>query len=420
MLKFFKKKEFIYIAILFASLIVGFYLNEDSLGGATSDFYSNFERSEYLKNNFFNENLDYSFLNTRHSPFFFLYSSLILSLVHIEKIFRFFHLIIPMLIFFYFLKSLKLKFENIDESKLILISSIVFISPTVRSYSIWIDSYLIGLLFFIIAIYNFLKFKKYRLTKFIFFNIFFLSLASYFMPTFSPFSIYFFFYFFRDFFLKSKNYYILSLIILFNLILSAPALFYVFNVHNFILSTGEWGLYEKTFSILNISNKFFLSSNIIFFYLIPFLYYFFQSKNFSLINESKYFLFFLFSIYLLAYTQVNYDNIYLNLSGGGILYILFDRMLGLPLLQITTISLFVLLIVFTFKKNFFNILIILILIFSNIQLTIYHNYFDPLTYILIFTLINNEKLFNIIFNNNKNIYSLIIFNSFFLVLSLLK
>jgi len=186
------------------------------------------------------------------------------------------------------------------------------------------------------------------------------------------------------------------------------------------LSTGEWGLYEKTISILNISNKFFLSSNIIFFYLIPFLYYFFQSKNFSLISENKYILFFLFSIYLLACTQLNYDNIYLNLSGGGILYILFDRILGLPFLQIITISLFVLLIVFIFKKNFFNILIILILIFSNIQLTIYHNYFDPLTYILIFTLINNEKLFNIIFNNNKNIYSLIILNSFFLVLSLLK
>ena len=171
---------------------------------------------------------------------------------------------------------------------------------------------------------------------------------------------------------------------------------------------------------MNISNKFFLSSNIIFFYLIPFLYYFFLSKNFSLLNKNKLIIVFLFIIYLVSYTQVNYDNIYLNLGGGGIFYIFFNKILGLPFFQIITIFLFILLIIFVLEKNFFNILIILILIFSNIQLTIYHNYFDPLTYILLFTLIQNEKLFNVIFKDNMNIYLLIIFNSFFLFLSLLK
>ena len=64
------------------------------------------------------------------------------------------HLSIPLVIIFY--KCLYLKFKNIEKSYLILLSLVIFLSPTFRSLSIWPDSRLPGLLFFTITIYFFL------------------------------------------------------------------------------------------------------------------------------------------------------------------------------------------------------------------------------------------------------------------------
>ena len=169
--------EIVFILFLFASLIVGFYLNEDTLGSAKADFASNLLRTIYLKDNLFSDNFSVNYLNTRHSPFFFFYSSLILRIVEVDELFRILHLFLPILIFLYLYKSLCLRFNNINNKKLFMLSSIIFISPTVRSYSIWIDSYLLGLLFFVLSVYTFLKFLKFRNEINIYLNIFFLAVA---------------------------------------------------------------------------------------------------------------------------------------------------------------------------------------------------------------------------------------------------
>ena len=66
-----------------------------------------------------------------------------------------------------------------------------------------------------------------------------------------------------------------------------------------------------------------------------------------------------------------------------------------------------------------NYLIFLILLFSNIQLTIYHNYFEPIIYIVILTLVLNTNLNNEFFSK-KNLNILILFNIFFLTISIIK
>ena len=406
--------------IIYSSIIVGFILNEDSLGGAKNDFYSQLERTLYLKEDLFYYFFNYDDLENRHSPIFLVFSSLILNFFGSVEFLRALHLFLPIIIYFFFYHCLKIRFSKIDNTKLAFISSLIFISPTIRSYSIWPDSYIYGLLFFIISIYYFLlhRYQKYNFSN-IFYNIFYLSISSYFMPIFSIFSIYFFFNF-TEFFLKKNFFYKIPIIIFLNILLAFPAFYYIFYLDiNFLRSTGEWGLTEKTFSFLNFSNKFFYSSSIIFFHLIPFFFIFFAKlKIFKDIIKSKNFILF-FLLFIITYFFSSYENIYDNLGGGGIFYRIFNEILNIPELQLLLTIPMSFYFVFILKNNLSNYLILLILLFSNFQLTIYHNYFEPIIYIVILTLVLNTNLNKKLFLK-KNLNILIVFNIFFLIISIAK
>ncbi len=413
-------KYLIITVILLSTLVIGFIFNEDALGGAKYDFYSAFERTLYFKESTIYYLLNYEILEYRHSPIFFLFSASILKLLESEELYRAFHLIVPVIIFLYLYKSLELRFTDINKSKIILISSIIFLSPTIRSYSIWPDSYLYGLLFFIISVYYYLVFLKLRTKYFpIYLNIFFLSLSSYFMPTFSVFSLYFFINF-SKILVEQKLFSKVYLVILINLLFALPAIYYIFYLDiNFLKSTNEWGLYEKTFSLLNISNKIFYSSNIIFFHLLPFIIIFLDriKKSYS-IFKNKIFYLFLF-LFLISYYFSNYENIYLNLGGGGIFFQIFYRIINFQELQLILIIPISFLFIFLFQNRFNNYLLLILLIFSNFQLTIYHNYFEPILYMALFTLIENDSFKKYLFLE-KNIYLLFLFNLFYLFISLIK
>ena len=406
--------------ILFSTIIVGFVLNEDSLGGAKNDFYSQLERTLRLKEDLFYYFFNYDDLENRHSPIFLVFSSIILNSFENVEFFRATHLFLPILIYFFFYKCLKIRFNKIDSSKLAFISSLIFISPTIRSYSIWPDSYIYGLLFFIISTYYYLlhRYQKYNFLN-IFYNVLYLSISSYFMPIFSIFSLYFFFSF-TKFFLKKNLFHKIPVVIFLNLLLAFPAFYYIFYLDiNFLRSTGEWGLTEKTFSLLNFSNKFFYSSSIIFFHLIPFFLIFFNELKISkYIIKNKNFIF-IFLFLIIAYFFSNYENIYDNLGGGGIFYRIFNEILNVPDLQLLLTIPISYFFIFLLQNNIYNYLIFLILLFSNFQLTIYHNYFEPIIYMVILTLILNTNLSSKLFTH-KNINILILFNIFFLMISIFK
>ena len=176
---------------------------------------------------------------------------------------------------------------------------------------------------------------------------------------------------------------------------------------------------EKTFSFLNFSNKFFYSSSIIFFHLIPFFFIFLNriKSNFSLFKDKKFILISLFL--LLTFFFSDYDNIYNNLGGGGIFYIILSQIINSPNLQLLLIIPISYIFVFLFQKSSFNYLILFILLFSNFQLTIYHNYFEPIIYLVLFTLILNSNFGKELFSY-KNLNILIIFNCCFLFISFIK
>jgi len=150
--------------VLYTSLIIGFILNENTLGGSINDYYTHKSISQKFSNNFLETLLYFDKESTRHSPLLLIIFSI--------------------------------KFNNYNNFSLYLISLLLFISPTFRSLSIWPDSRMYGLFFFVISIYFYLIFIKEKNEKkkfqFAILNTLLLCISSYFSPNFSLYAIFFF------------------------------------------------------------------------------------------------------------------------------------------------------------------------------------------------------------------------------------
>ena len=173
------------------SIYLGFFLGENITIGPRVDWYHALAGS-----NEFQKNFKYTFLNydralndvnaaTRISPIYLIIIFISKKVFINEDLVRFFLMNIIILNQLFFYKSLKLIFkENINKKYLLILSCILFLSPSFRSNVIWPESAMLGLLFFLISIYFFLKFKITRKIKFSFLNILFLAIASYIRPSF--------------------------------------------------------------------------------------------------------------------------------------------------------------------------------------------------------------------------------------------
>ena len=169
-----------------------------------------------------------------------------------------------------FFKCLKIKFEKIDKIIFIILISLIFISPTFRSLTIWPDSRILGLTFFTIGIYYFLKFEKERKLVFALNNIFFCSIKLIYKPEFLSFFFFIIFFKFAIYFKFSKN---IFLIIIFNLFLACPAIFYVFVLDiNFFLKSAAIGIEQNEKVIFNnLFNDVLINFSFMFFYIFPFI-----------------------------------------------------------------------------------------------------------------------------------------------------
>ena len=378
------RKTINFITIFFyISLILGFILNEDLNRGAKSDFnfYENIISS--FSNNFIDSFLNYEKFNERHSPIMIIVLSFLSKINLNLELIRLLNLHINLFTIYFFYKCLRLKFNQINKNYLILISLVIFISPTFRSLSIWPDSRAIGLLFFTISIKYFLDYKKNNEINLAVKNILFLSIASYFSPNFSVFSVYFFYYF-----LNTKNIKKIITAILLNCLLALPAIFYIFildvNFINLGLTPGSSENLLKSSIEFNFSNKILCITSIIFFYSLPIIL---REEVLIQITKKKILLCLVFfTIYLICIIFFNYE---IYFTGGGIFLhlsnYLFDNNL---FFYLTSFFSFYFLFVKNFNLN--NLILIFLLIISNPQLTIYHKYYDPLVLILIFTLFNFE------------------------------
>ena len=397
---------------LYLSLILGFCIDENLNFGAIGDWlHTDKPVIEALSENIKKTLLNYESFGHRHSPLYLIFLSFFYKLGLSLDLIRFLHLNLSVLLIYYFYKCLTFKFEQIDKNILLLISFSLFLSPTFRSLSIWPSSRIIGLIFFVMSIYEFLKYQKFGREKYLFKNIFYLILSSYISPNFSVFIIYFFFHY-----IKKENLILIIKYLIFCGVLSLPAFYYLFILDINFLTAATPGSSddEKIGLSLNFANKILIISSIILFHLLPFLF------NKSILNEFKkienYNFLYFFIIFLISLFYFNYLP---NYTGGGVFfqisYYLFNN--NYFFYFVSLISIFIL--CFFSSKNLNNFLIFLILIVSNLQNTIYHKYYDPLILIIFFTIISSYLSKNFLFKKN-NVYYLYFFYIGFIFMRLVK
>ncbi len=367
---------FLIITSFYFFAILCFFLNIDPNGGAYLDYLNQKRISQEFAENFFYKFYSFDQESTRHSPVLLIilsfFEKLKLPDIYIRLIAFHFCLLLP----FLFYKLLNLKFSFLKKNELLLISCLVFFSPTFLSLSIWPDSRIYGVIFFTLSLINFIKFEQKKNFINVYKCIFWYAISSYFSLNFSLLSI-FFIIKFLSFFKFDKK---IILIICLNLILALPAFIYTLSLESiFFLKSGISG---KEFDIkdsLNFSNKIILISSIIFFYLIPFYSSKIINLNFLKIKDLS----LGFLIFLICLFSFNYNP---NFSGGGFFFKLSQFIFGNNLL-LFLVSIFSISAIINFTKhNIYNGLIIVLLIISNVQFSIYHKYYDPLLFILFFSI----------------------------------
>ena len=407
-----KFNNFYILFLFYLSLIIGFYFGEDLNYGATQDWWgTNYPVIKDLSFDLKNTLLNYEDYGHRHSPFYLIFLSFFRKIGFSYDLIRFFHLNISLFLVYFFYKCLILKFSNVDKKLLLILSLSIFLSPTFRSLAIWPDSRIIGLTFFVLSIYEFLKFKKKPLKKYLFKNFIYLIISSYISPNFSIFIIYFFYYYIKKTDLKN-----LTLILFFSIIFALPAFYYLFILEvNFLTAVTPAGYGNESIGLsFNFSNKILIISSIIFFQLIPFIINRTFIKDFTKSLKKN-----IPIIAIIFLINVIFFDYILGFTGGGFFFQISNILFKNNLIFYFFSFLSLLLLAYFIRDNINNFLIFILLITSNIQNTIYHKYYDPLIMIIFFTILNTN-FSSRFFKKKYNVFYVYGFYLIFIFMRILK
>ena len=404
---------FVIYLFLYFSLLIGFYFNEDFGGGYFKDYLMDKEVRDYFYENFSESFFNYDKFASTHSPVYIIFFLILKKIFFNETFIRLIGLHLSLLIPFFFYLCLKIKYKfKITDIK-IFIPTIIFFSPYFRSSAIWFSDENLSLLFLSICFYFFLKFedsKKKKLSD-IFLNILFLALAAYIRPIYSLFGIYFFVRYYFDLNFSYK----LLFYIFINILLSIPAIYYVFVLDinfwfsNYLFRSG----FITSFSIIIV---------IFFFYSIPFLLpnikQNFQMSNFKFENL-------VFSIIFLFLLIFYFD--YSTSYGGGIFFklsiLIFGNNYLFYIFSLISLNVFILIFFDSIKDKdtIFDLVLLLTLFLLDIDGVFYHETYDPLLYFIYFLLMKNKIYLNFTKKlTNKKFILLGLFSTSFYVLSILK
>ena len=393
--------------------MLGFFLNENSSGGALSDYNHHFKVILSFKENLKDSLINYHIFKTDHSPLF-IYSLLIFyNFLESEFFLRFLYSHLGLLIPFLLYKCLKLELQNISSDKLFLFSFILLLSPFVRSLSYWPGSEIISLIFFLISIYFYLKFKKNnKIFNNVLLNIFFLALSAYYKPVYSIFSLFFFYEFFKILGISKKLFFIFVL----NIFLSLPAFYFLFFVNDYLF---EFMSSDNSAYYFNIANIILIVTSIIFFHLLFLSSHIYFEKNLFFLKFNKFEVILIFLIVSLASIYFNFDVTQIGYGGGFFLKI--SNIFFKNNYFFYFICFFGIILIFNLIKiNFFKHLILIICLFlQNPHNYFYHEYYEPLFLIVFFTLFD-RKMFQNFFNKNLNLISLYLFYTLFFLMNLIK
>ncbi|MDA7832375.1 hypothetical protein N9A34_03640 [Candidatus Pelagibacter sp.] len=405
-------KNISFFLFFYLTLVTGFFFGENLNYGSYGDWIgSNREPIKDFSNNFTYTFLNFDSYGHRHSPVYLIFLSLFLDLgLDLNQI-RLVHLHLSISLIIVFYQCLRLLFSNINNNYLFLLSLIIFLSPTFRSLAIWPDSRLPGLIFFVLTIYFFLKFRKTENLKYTWYTCISLVVSSYISPNFSVFFVYFFF-----FFLKKVKFRELSFLLIFNFLASLPILYYIFILDvNFLAAGKTPGLNNESINFsFNLSDKLMIISSIIFFHLSPIVI----MDNFF--NQFKSFLDKGFIIIVpLVVCLIYFFNYQLSYTGGGVFFILSNLLFDNNYLFYIGSFFFISFVLYIASLSLNNFFLLTLLIVSNIQNTIYHKYYEPLVLIMFFTLIKYPGVENFLKKKN-NIFYLYLVSVIYIVMRVFK
>lgn len=397
------------LILVLLSFIYSFVTGEDSLGKAEHD---------HLQNNLhlfsFSENFNlaiqkYGMMGeVRNLPTFnIIFAQFIKLGIGISNL-KYLNLPILILLIFFFIKSLEIKYKNLSLNSKILFSCLILLSPTIRSLVNFTFPFLWALCFFVISIFFYLNFKKYETNKLknALYCILHLVIASYITPNFSVFIIIFLFGFFKEFKLSKK----IFQICFFSFILSLPALSFLIYKDFYIFKNDVFAMtYSEKF---NISNKIIIITSILSLFFIPYLVQWKIKKDFISIKLKN--LFYISCFFLLCVFFFDFKPG----AGGGIFYqfsnLVFENNFFLFFVFFASLLLFN----FFGLYNIENFIIFFSLILYNLQYTIYYKYYDPLL-IFIFLFLTRMTRNDILDINNLS-KKYFIFYVFFLLLNIFK
>jgi len=378
--KFLDKNYYLIFFLSYLTIIVGFYFNEDSLGGAKHDYIYHLKFVSLFKENNFIDGLKMfggPNYEVRNSPFFYIIYAFFDNYFSLETL-RKFNTIISLFIAIAFFKCLKIRFKNEKNLILSLISCFIFLSPTVRSLSVWPYPLLWGILFFIISLFYYLLFLESKKTKkeikYAILTSLFIILAAYIHPPLAVFNLFYLFNFYKH--LKNSN---IFLIILINFLFIIPAVIFLIENGIFFLKTS--GADVGIGTTLNFFNKIIIISTIILYFIVPILNPLKLTKEIIYnLNYKKIILFILITILFSFFFNYKFTIIH----GGGFVHKFSHMIFGndIFLFVVFFISIICFYILFNNKIN--NYIIYLLIILSNIQYTIYNKYYDILIVILFF------------------------------------
>ncbi len=374
-----------YLIIFFffyLTVLIGLYFNEDNLGGAINDATYHFKISQKFNLDFYKTLLNFGNhsegLGTRNSPIFWIFLS-VLDKFFSYEIIKILNTLVIFAIAIIFYKSLVIKFKDINPTHLIFLSSFMFLSPGLRSLGIWPYSLIWGLLFFVISIYYYLKFKDNLNFNKAAIILTIIILTSYIYPSFSVFYLFYIFEITRK--LKRKSY-IIGLLFL-SFILSIPCLIFLLTNDFFTSFQNAQGIKMPISQTFNISNKILIISSISFYLILPFINLkkiFFEIKKLEKKEIIFLVLFCLINFYFFNFPHYKW--------GGGFFHKLSNIFFGNNYIFFLSAFISILSIYTIVKKDIRNYILLVILILYNPQLTIYIKYFDPLIFILFLTLFN--------------------------------
>lgn len=422
---------FFLIGFTILSYFLGFFLNENSAGGGQGDFGNTWKNIAMFKSNGLFEAIkltatgDSNIFQSSRIPGVYVFHKLFNPFTNNISQFKssifFFSFLIPVALYI----SLRIQFETINKTYLVLISSLIFLSPYFRTSAYWGNEENFGLLAIIIS-YIFLQlFTNAIVFKngFFYLNMlaFFSSCCVYFdqklafVPAISLIII---------LLSKKRNFFKYYLILIF-CIYSIPVL-YLFNLWGGMtppvdgLSRNMLRVNEGNLQGNLYPQHFGYSISIIGFYMLPFFFIIkdkiIKDLGSSMLNKKNYILYFIllsYILYFLIFYEIN-DEVFL---GKGVFYKLAFFTFEDPIFKKIFLSLvilfFGLLILNFIKKDFRRIFIVLFLCFTSIiYWPVLQEYFDPLIYIIMFTFFNYKFYFT-----SKNIFFLYSYFFIFLVIS---